>query len=195
MKAIVQEKYGVTADVMELREIDRPSIKDDEVLVRVEAASIHAGDWHVMRGMPYVMRPVFGMGGPRNKVPGSDIAGVVEAVGANVSQFQPGDEVFGWCRGAFAEYVGAKENNFVAKPDNLTFEEAAAVGTSAFTALQAVRDQGKVEPGQKVLINGASGGVGTFSVQIAKAFGAEVTGGVQHGECGPGASDRRGPRG
>ena len=174
MKAIVQDKYG-SADVHELKEIDRPVIKDDEVLVRVHAASIHIGDWHVMRGVPYILRPVFGLLKPRNKVPGTDVAGKVEVVGANVTRLQPGDEVFGWCKGGFAEYACAGENNFVPKPGNLTFGQAAAVGVSAFTALQALRDQGKVQPGQKVLINGASGGVGTFAVQIAKAFGAEVT--------------------
>ena len=175
MKAIVQDRYG-TADVHELRDIDKPVVKDDEVLVRVHAASIHIGDWHVMRGVPYILRPVFGLLKPKNEVPGTDVAGKVESVGTNVTQLQPGDEMFGWCKGAFAEYACAGENNFVPKPDNLTFEQAAAVGVSAFTALQALRDQGKVQPGQNVLISGASGGVGTFAVQIAKAFGAEVTG-------------------
>ncbi len=176
MKAIVQDKYGLPDDVLELQDIDKPVVKDDEALVRVHAASIHIGDWHVMRGQPYVMRPAFGLRKPRNRVPGTDFAGKVEAVGANVTQFQPGDEVFGWGKGAFAEYACAGETNFVPKPANLTFDQAAAVGVSAFTALQALRDKGQIQPGQKVLINGASGGVGTFAVQIAKAFGAEVTG-------------------
>jgi NADPH:quinone reductase-like Zn-dependent oxidoreductase len=176
MKAIVQYKYGSPDDVLELQEIDKPVVKDDEVLVRVHAASVHIGDWLLMRGVPYIMRMASGLRKPKNSVPGMDIAGKVEAVGKNVKQLQPGDEVFGWCTGAFAEYACAGEDNFVPKPANLTFEQAAAVGTSAFTALQALRDQGQVQPGQKVLINGASGGVGTFAVQIAKSLGAEVTG-------------------
>ncbi len=176
MKAIVQNGYGSPDDVLELKEIDKPVLKDDDVLVRVHAASIHVGDWVAVRGVPYVMRPVTGLLGPRNSVPGDDIAGKVAAVGENVKQLRPGDEVFGWCKGALAEYASANEDNFALKPANVTFEQAAAVGTSAFAALQAIRDQGKVQPGQKVLINGATGGVGTFSVQIAKAFGADVTG-------------------
>jgi NADPH:quinone reductase-like Zn-dependent oxidoreductase len=176
MKAIVQYKYGSPDDVLELQEIDKPVVKDDEVLVRVHAASVHIGDWLLMRGVPYIMRMASGLRKPKNSVPGMDIAGKVEAVGKNVKQLQPGDEVFGWCTGAFAEYACAGEDNFVPKPANLTFEQAAAVGTSAFTALQALRDQGQVQPGQKILINGASGGVGTFAVQIAKSLGAEVTG-------------------
>ena len=176
MKAIVQYKYGLPDDVLELKEIDKPVLKDDDVLVRVHAASIHVGDWVAVRGVPYVMRPITGLLGPRNRVPGDDIAGEVEAVGESVKQLRPGDEVFGWCKGALAEYVSANEDNFALKPASVTYEQAAAVGTSAFAALQAVRDQGKVRPGQKVLINGATGGVGTFSVQIAKAFGADVTG-------------------
>jgi len=176
MKAIVQDKYGLPKDVLELKDIDKPAVKDDEVLVRVHAASIHVGNWVMVRGVPLIMRPMTGLFGPRHSVPGEDVAGTVEAVGKDVKRFQAGDEVFGWCQGAFAEYVCDKEDNFVNKPDKLTFEQAAAVGTSAFTALQAIRDQGKVQPGQKVLINGASGGVGPFAVQIAKALGAEVTG-------------------
>ena len=175
MKAIVQDKYG-SPDVLELRAIDKPVVKHDEVLVRVRAAAVNIGDWHLLRGVPYVMRAVSGLRKPRRAVPGLDIAGQVEAVGRNVKQFRPGDEVFGWCRGAFAEYARAAENNLLPKPANLTFEQSAAVGDSAFTALAAVRDQGKVQPGQRVLINGASGGVGTFAVQIAKSFGADVTG-------------------
>jgi len=176
MKAIVQDKYGSPDDVLELQDIDKPVVKDDEVLVRVHAASVHIGDWVLMRGVPYIMLMASGLSRPKNSVPGMDIAGHVEAVGNNVKQLQPGDEVFGWCKGGFAEYACAGEDNFVPKPVNLTFEQAAAVGVSAFTALQALRDQGKVQPGQKVLINGASGGVGTFAVQIAKSFGADVTG-------------------
>src|SRR6185312_4284424 len=156
--------------------IARPVVKDNEALVRVHAASVHVGDWILVRGVPYVVRMATGLRKPKNRVPGTDIAGIVEAVGKDVTQLRPGDEVFGWCTGAFAEYACAGADHFVPKPTNLTFEQAAAVGVSASTALQLLRDQGKVQPGQKVLINGASGGVGTFAVQIAKAFGAEVTG-------------------
>jgi NADPH:quinone reductase-like Zn-dependent oxidoreductase len=176
MKAIVQEKFGSAEDVLELQDIDRPVVEDDEVLVRVHAASINIGDWYGMSGVPYLMRPVFSLSRAKNRVPGTDIAGTVEAVGNSVTQLGPGDEVFGWCKGAFAEYVSASEEALAPKPANLRFEQAAAVGVSAFTALQGLRDQGKLQPGQKVLITGASGGVGTFAVQIAKSFGAEVTG-------------------
>ena len=175
MKAIVQDTYG-SAEVLHAREIPKPSFGDGDVLVRVHAASVHVGDWIVMTGSPLVMRMVTGLRTPKNPVPGTDIAGTVEAVGPGVRRLRPGDEVFGWAPGAFAEYVAAGEDQFIAKPANLTFEQAAAVGVSATTALQLLRDDGKVQPGQKVLINGASGGVGTFAVQIAKAFGAEVTG-------------------
>ncbi len=175
MKAIVQHEYG-SPDVLELRDVDKPVVKDDEVLVRVDAAAVNIGDWHLLRGVPYIMRLVSGVLKPRREIPGLDIAGQVEAVGRNVEQFRPGDEVFGWCRGAFAEYACVPENNLLPKPVNLTFEQSAAVGDSAFTALAAVRDHGKVQPGHRVLINGASGGVGTFAVQIAKSFGANVTG-------------------
>ena len=176
MKAIIQHKYGSPDDVLEFTEIDKPVVKDDEVLVRVHAASIHIGDSHMTKGVPYVMRPIFSLIRAKNRVPGSDIAGTVEAVGNGVTRLQSGDEVFGWCKGAFAEYVSVPEDALALKPVNLTFEQASAVGTSAFTALQALRDQGKVQSGQKVLITGASGGVGTFAVQIAKSYGAEVTG-------------------
>ncbi len=176
MKAIVCAKYGSPDDVLELQEIDKPADKDDQVLVRVHAASVHIGDYYGMRGVPYIMRPVYGVPRPRVRVPGTDIAGRVEAVGKEVTQFQPGDEVFGWCRGAFAEYASASEDTLALRSSNLTFEEAAAVGVSAFTALQAIRDHGNIQPGQTVLITGASGGVGTFAVQIAKSFGAHVTG-------------------
>src|SRR5688572_24256668 len=175
MKAITQDRYG-SAAVLEAQDIDKPEIADDEVLVRVHAASVHIGDWVLMTGVPYVMRLGTGLSRPKHRVPGTDIAGTVEAVGANVKGLRPGDEVFGWCAGAFAEYASAPEGQFIKKPTNLTFEQAAAVGVSATTALQLLRDDGKVSPGQKVLINGASGGVGTFAVQIAKALGAEVTG-------------------
>jgi NADPH:quinone reductase-like Zn-dependent oxidoreductase len=175
MKAIVQDKYG-SPDVLQLEDISKPVVQADEVLVRVRAAAVNIGDWHLLRGTPYVMRMATGLFKPKHAVPGLDVAGQVEAVGRNVKQFRPGDEVFGWCRGAFAEYACAPESNFLPKPSNLTFEQSAAVGDSAFTALNAVRDQGKVQAGQKVLINGASGGVGTFAVQIAKSFGADVVG-------------------
>jgi NADPH:quinone reductase-like Zn-dependent oxidoreductase len=175
MKAMVQDAYG-SADMLTLADVDRPEIAADEVLVRVRAASIHVGDWILMTGSPWVMRLATGLRKPKNRVPGTDVAGTVEAVGAGVTGLRAGDDVFGWCAGAFAEYAHAKENQFIKKPANLTFEQAAAVGVSASTALQLLRDDAKVQPGQKVLINGASGGVGTFAVQIAKAFGAQVTG-------------------
>jgi len=175
MKAIVQDKYGAPDDVLELNEIDKPVVNDDEVLVGVHAAGVNAADCFIMRGQ-FPIRMVYGLGKPRNGVRGTDVAGIVEAVGKDVKQFQPGDEVFGWCKGSFAEYVCAEENNFVSKPANLTFEQAASVPMAAFVALQALRDKGEVQPGQKVLINGASGGIGTFTVQMAKHFGAEVTG-------------------
>jgi NADPH:quinone reductase-like Zn-dependent oxidoreductase len=175
MKAIVQARYG-SPDVLQLKDLDKPVVKDDQVLVRVRAAAVNIGDWHLLRGMPYVMRLVAGLRRPKREIPGLDIAGQVEAVGGNVQQFRPGDEVFGWCKGAFAEYVCAPARNLLPTASNLTLEQSAAVGDSAFTALAAVRDQGKVRPAQRVLINGASGAVGTFAVQIAKAFGAHVTG-------------------
>jgi len=175
MKAIIQDKYG-PPDVLRLKDIDTPVVKDDEVLVRVRAAAVNIGDWHLLRGTPYVMRMAVGLFKPKHEVPGLDVAGQVEAVGQNVKLLRPGDDVFGWCKGAFAEHACAGEDNFLSKPANLTVEQSATVGDSAFTALNAVRDQGKVQPGHEVLINGASGGVGTFAVQIAKAFGAKVTG-------------------
>jgi NADPH:quinone reductase-like Zn-dependent oxidoreductase len=175
MKAIVQPHYG-SPDVLQLRDVDKPVVKAEEVLVRVRAAAVNIGDWHLMRGQPYVVRLVAGLRGPRREIPGIDIAGRVEAVGEKVQQFRPGDEVFGWCRGAFAEHACAAAGNLLPRPSNFTPEQAAAVGDSALTALAAVRDQARVQPGQAVLINGASGGVGTFAVQIAKACGANVTG-------------------
>jgi NADPH:quinone reductase-like Zn-dependent oxidoreductase len=175
MKAIVQDRYG-SHEVLAERTIERPEVGDDQVLVRVHSASIHVGDWVLMTGSPVIMRMATGLRRPKNQVPGTDVAGTVEAIGKDVTGLRPGDEVFGWGSGAFAEYVSAGQDQFLPKPVNLSFEQASAVGVSATTALQLLRDDGKVQPGQKVLINGASGGVGTFAVQIAKALGAEVTG-------------------
>src|SRR6266566_534165 len=179
MKAIVYTKYGAP-DVLELKEVEKPTPKDDEVLVKVHAVSANAADLHLLRGDPFLFRLMSGLLKPKNTILGADIAGRVEAVGKNVKEFQPGDEVFGdisACgRGGFAEYVCARENALVLKPACLTFEQAAAVPMAAVTALQGLRDKGQIQPGQKVLINGASGGVGTFAVQIAKSFGADVTG-------------------
>jgi NADPH:quinone reductase-like Zn-dependent oxidoreductase len=176
MKAIVQEEYG-PPDVLQLKEIDKPAGRDHDVLVRVQAAAVHPGDYFVMTGLPCVVRLAFGVRKPKSGVPGRDVAGIVEAVGKDVTRFQPGDEVFGWCTsGVLAEYACAEQGNLAPKPANLSFEQAAAVTVSGTTALQALRDNGEVQPGQKVLIVGASGGVGTFAVQIAKSLGAEVTG-------------------
>lgn len=175
MIAIVQTNYG-SPDVLELKEIEKPVVKDNDVLVRVKAAALHAGDYFCMKGVPYLVRFSLGFPKPKNYVPGFDVAGYVEEVGKNLTGFQPGDEIFGACNGSCAEYACAEESNFVPKPANLTFEQAAAVPISALAALHGLRDEGKVQPGQKVLINGASGGVGTFAVQIARSFGAEVTG-------------------
>jgi len=177
MKAIVYAQYG-SPDVLQLREVARPAPKEDEVLIRVHAASVNAADWHYLRGAPFLFRLETGFPKPKNTFLGADVAGRVEAVGRNVTQFQPGDEVFGDLsesgRGTFAEYVCASENALALKPANISFEEAAAVPMAAVVALQGLR-AGKIQRGQKVLVNGASGGVGTFAVQIAKAFGAEVT--------------------
>src|SRR5215203_1795082 len=176
MKAMVRDAYG-PPDVLGLSDIDIPEIADDEVLVRVHAASVGRDVWHVMAGLPYPIRLAgYGLRAPKNPVLGSDVAGVVEAVGKDVSRFRPGDEVFGIGKGSYAEYARAPEDKLAPKPANLTFEQAAVLAIMGSTALQALRDQGKVEPGQEVLIIGASGGVGTYAVQIAKAFGAEVTG-------------------
>ena len=175
MQAIVQKGYG-SPDVFELKEIDKSLVRENDVLVRVHAAALHSGDVFVMRGIPYLARLSAGWPKPKNYVPGYDVAGHVEAVGKNVNQFKTGDEVFGTSKGTCAEYVCARADSFVKKPTNLTHEQAAAVPTSSLTALIGLRDVGKVKPGQKILINGASGGVGTFAVQIAKAFGAKVTG-------------------
>jgi len=176
VKAIVQDVYG-SADVLQLRDVPKPAPSADEVLIRVRAAGVDQGVWHLMTGMPYLVR-LFGFGLAKPKVPvrGREVAGVVEAVGADVTRFQPGDEVYGTCEGSFAEFVCAKEKRVARKPANLSFEEAAAAPISAVTALQAVRDAGQVAAGQKVLVIGAGGGVGSFAVQLAKAFGAEVTG-------------------
>ena len=175
MKAIIRQKYG-SPDVLELTEVETPAPKDNEVLVEIHAASANPLDWHYMRGAPFLARLGEGLRKPRDTRLGVDIAGRVEAVGNNVTQFQPGDEVFGVCAGGFAEYASARENKLALKPANISFEEAAAVPVAAITALQGLRDKGKIQPGQKVLVNGASGGVGTFAVQIAKSFGSEVTG-------------------
>jgi NADPH:quinone reductase-like Zn-dependent oxidoreductase len=175
MKAITSHTYG-SPDLLTLVDIDTPMVADDSVLVRVRAASVNALDWHLMRGEPYIVRLTDGFRRPRQTVPGVDLAGQVEAVGRNVTAFRPGDDVFGARAGAFAEFVCGRERNFVPKPVGLTFEQAAAVPTAAITALQGLRDKGQVQAGQKVLINGAGGGVGTFAVQIARSFGADVTG-------------------
>jgi NADPH:quinone reductase-like Zn-dependent oxidoreductase len=176
MKAIVRDTYG-SPDLLELRDIDIPQIADDEVLIHVHAAGVGRDVWHVMMGLPYPIRLAgYGFRAPKNPVIGSDVAGVVEAVGRDVSRFQSGDEVFGIGKGSYAEYVCAREDKLAPKPANLTFEQAAVLAIMGSTALQALRDHGKVRPGQEVLIIGASGGVGTYAVQIAKAFGAQVTG-------------------
>jgi NADPH:quinone reductase-like Zn-dependent oxidoreductase len=176
MKAIVQDTYG-SADVLELRDIDPPQIDDDQVLVRVHAAGVDRGVWHLMAGLPYPIRIAgYGVRAPKHPVPGMDLAGVVEAVGRDVTRFSPGDEVFGIGKGTFAEYAVAPEGKLAPKPANLTFEQAAAIAISGLTALQALRDVAAVQAGQRVLVIGASGGVGTYAVQVAKAFGAHVTG-------------------
>lgn len=176
MKAIVYRCYGST-DVLELEEIAKPTPQDNQVLIKVRAASVNPLDWHYMRGEPYLMRAASGLGAPKDTRFGVDFAGTVEAVGENVKRFKPGDEVFGGRTGALGEYVTVREDRaLVLKPSNVTFEQAAAMPIAAISALQGLRDIGHLQPGQKVLINGASGGVGTFAVQIAKVLGAEVTG-------------------
>ncbi|HEX6342952.1 NAD(P)-dependent alcohol dehydrogenase [Umezawaea sp.] len=175
MKAIVQDEYG-PADVLGFRDVDRPAAGDGEVLLRVRAAGVDPGVWHLTRGLPYPVRLVSGLRRPKAKVPGLDVAGVVEEVGAGVTRLAVGDEVFGTCDGAFAEYAVAREDRFAPKPANLSFEQAAAVPVSACTALQSLRDTGKVAAGQRVLIIGAGGGIGVYAVQLAAVFGAEVTG-------------------
>lgn len=190
MKAIVQTGYGSPDEVLEIRDIDKPVVEEDEVLIQVRASSMHPDVWHVVTGQPYVLR-IMGAGllKPKNPSPGTEVAGRVESVGKSVTRFQPGDEVFGeivkghqWKNGgAFAEYVSAPEDSLELKPSNLTFEQAAAIPTSALIALQGVRYEGRVQPGQRVLVNGAGGGVGIFALQIAKSYGGEVTG-VDSGE-------------
>jgi NADPH:quinone reductase-like Zn-dependent oxidoreductase len=176
MRAVVRNTYG-SPDVLELQETDKPDVTDDGVLVRVRATSINPAEWYGMTGTPYVARAQMGLLKPKSNRLGVDFAGQVEAVGKDVTQFRPGDEVFGGRDGAFAEYVCVREDRAVVpKPANVTFEQAAAVPVAALTALQGLRDKGQIQPGQKVLVNGASGGVGTFALQIAKSFGAEVTG-------------------
>ena len=180
MKAIVYAKYGAPEDVLELKEVEKPSPTDGKVLVKIFAASINWADEAAVRGKLFLVRVTHGLLKPKNRILGTDIAGQVEAVGSNVKQFQPGDEVFGdiggFGFGAFAEYVSVPENTLALKPANISYEEAAAVPQYAVVALQGLRDKGEIQSGQKVLINGASGGIGTFAVQIAKSFGAEVTG-------------------
>jgi NADPH:quinone reductase-like Zn-dependent oxidoreductase len=185
MKAIVQDGYG-SAEVLELRDIGRPAIGAEEVLVKVRAAGVDPGVWHLMTGQPYLVRAMgFGLRRPKVAVRGRDLAGVVEAVGAGVTRVRPGDEVYGTCeRGSFAEYAAAPQQRLAARPANVSFEQAAAAPVSGVTALQGVRDVGRVQPGHQVLVIGAAGGVGSFAVQIAKAFGAAVT-----GVCGPAKAD------
>jgi NADPH:quinone reductase-like Zn-dependent oxidoreductase len=176
MNAIVRDRYG-PADVLELRDVELPPVGADEVLVRIRAAGLDRGAWHIMAGLPYLIRLAgYGLRRPKTAGLGSELAGVVEAVGANVTQLQPGEAVFGMCSASFAEYASARPDKLARMPANLPFEQAAAVPVSATTALQALRDRGRVQAGERVLVIGASGGVGTFSVQIAKAFGANVTG-------------------
>jgi NADPH:quinone reductase-like Zn-dependent oxidoreductase len=178
MKAVVQDRYG-GPEVLEFRDIDQPVPKDNEVLVKVKAAGVHRGDWHIMTGLPYMIRlvvPTLGARKPKVPVLGMDVAGRVEAVGTQVTRFRPGDEVFGWTDGAFAEYAIAPEDHLAVKPAALSLEEGAVVPISGFAALQAVRDVGGVQAGQQVLVLGAAGAVGWFAVQIARAFGAHVTG-------------------
>ena len=175
MRAVVRERYG-GPEVLQIRGVEKPKPADDEVLVRVRAASVNRAEWYGLTGRPYIARPTWGLRAPKSERLGADFAGVVEAVGEDVTTLSPGDEVFGGKSGAFAEYVCVREERaIVPKPANVTFEQAAAVGTAGLTALQGLRDQGGIRPGQKVLVNGASGGVGTFAVQVAKALGSEVT--------------------
>jgi NADPH:quinone reductase-like Zn-dependent oxidoreductase len=175
MKAAVQTEYG-TPDIMRLEDVDTPSVSENEVLVRVRAASVNPPDWAGVHGVPYIVRAAFGLRRPKLGIRGTDLAGTVEAVGRNVTRVSIGNEVFGVGRGTFAEYAVAREERLVPKPTNITFEQAAALGMAALTALQALRDAGRIRAGQKVLIVGAGGGIGTFAVQIAKSTGAHVTG-------------------
>jgi NADPH:quinone reductase-like Zn-dependent oxidoreductase len=175
MKAAVYTQYGPPDVVVHITDVEKPVPKDNEVLLKVHAAGVNPLDSHLTKGGPYIVRVLVGLGKPRIKRPGVDVAGRVEAVGKNVTQFKPGDAVFGLCKGAFAEYLCAPESAFVIKPENITFEQAASAPVAALTALQGLRDKGHIQAGRKVLINGAAGGVGTFAVQIAKSFGAHVT--------------------
>ena len=176
MRAVVQDRFG-SVDELRLARVPLPEIADDEVLVQVRAAGLDRGTWHLMSGRPYLMRVIgFGFRGPKNRVPGLDVAGTVAAVGSGVTRFAVGDEVFGTARGSFAEYAPAKEGKLAVKPANLTFEQAAVVPVAALVAQRGLYDVGRLEPGQKVLVTGASGGVGSYAVQLAKALGAEVTG-------------------
>jgi NADPH:quinone reductase-like Zn-dependent oxidoreductase len=175
MRAIVYYDYG-SPDVLRIEDIEKPTVGDGDVLIRVRAASVNPLDWHFMRGTPYLLRILAGLRKPKDRRLGIDVAGQVEAVGRNVTQFKPGDEVFGACRGSFAQYASTSEAALAMKPNNVTFEQAASVNVAALTALQGLRDKGRIQSGQRVLINGAAGGVGTFAVQIAKSFGADVTG-------------------
>jgi NADPH:quinone reductase-like Zn-dependent oxidoreductase len=183
MRAIVQDSYGST-EVLRLRDVDRPEPREDEVLIRVKAAGVGPDVWHLMAGEPYMVRLAMGLRRPKRPVPGWDGAGQVEAVGEKVTRFAPGDEIFGSCEGSFAEYARAKADKLAPKPAGLTFEQAAAVPVSGTTALQALRDKGRVQAGERVLVIGASGGVGTFAVQLATAYGAQVV-----GVCGPAAAE------
>jgi len=193
VKAIVRDTYG-SPDVLEIRDIDKPVTKDHDVLVRVRATAVNPPDWAALTGVPYIARLAFGLRKPRNCVGGSDVAGVVEAIGTSVTRLRVGDEVFGAGAGTFAEYAVAAEEHLVPKPAHVTFEQAAAVPMAGMVALQALRDHGRIQPGQKVLINGAGGGIGTFAVQIAKSFGAEVTGVCSTTKVDMVRFDRRRPR-
>jgi NADPH:quinone reductase-like Zn-dependent oxidoreductase len=175
VKAAIYTRYG-PPDVVQITDVEKPSPKDSEVLIRVHAASVNPLDWHFMRGTPYPVRIIAGLRNPKDRRLGVDVAGEVEAVGRSVTRFKAGDAVFGGCRGAFAEYACPSETGLAMKPANMTFEQAASVPVAAFTALQGLRDQGRMQAGQNVLVNGAAGGVGTLAVQIAKSFGTDVTG-------------------
>jgi len=175
MKAIVYDRYG-SPDILRYEEIARPTPGDGEVLIRVRATSVNPYDWHLMRGTPYGLRLMTGLRKPKSRQLGVDVAGEVEEVGSGITELQPGDAVFGACKAAFAEYVCTPESSLVLKPVNVTFEQAGCAAIAGFTAMQGLRDKARLQPGQKILINGASGGVGTFAVQIAKWMGAEVTG-------------------
>jgi len=174
MKAVVYTRYG-SPDVLQLMDIEKPAPKEDEVLIKIHAASVNAYDWHLLRAKPFLARFMSGLLRPKNRILGADFAGTIEAAGKNAKQYQPGDEVYGCRQGSFAEYMCSREERLAMKSTNLSFEQAAAAPMAALTALQALRDIGRIQAGQKVLINGAAGGVGTFAVQIAKLFGAEVT--------------------